>query len=147
MLARLRDGGARYVDRPHVRDIVAELLAGDPGVVQALLAEERSEPTSLAAVSAWLAPAGACFVGSARLERGDQLGPGLNELLADTSDVELREQLGDICERPRYRIDLFRRGRVVLDDDTRRALLLDLELVDLAGRRATDRPPDPRRRR
>ena len=91
-------------------------------------------------MSAWLAPAGASYVGSARLESGDEFGPGLAELLADTRDVELREQLRDICERPRYRIDLFRRGRVVLDDDTRRSFLLDLELVDLGdGERRTGR--------
>ncbi len=46
-----------------------------------------------------------------------------------------------------YRIDLFRRGEVLLDEATRRSLLLDLELVDLAAARATDRAPAPRRRR
>ena len=101
MLPRLRDGGAKFiVDRPHVRDIVDELVGGGPGVVEALLVEERSEPASLAAVSSWLAPAGACFVGSARLD-DDELGRPLSELLADTQDDELREQLRDIAERPR----------------------------------------------
>ena len=134
MLTRLRDGGARFVvERPQVRDIVDELLGGGPGVVEALLVEDRSEPTSLAAMSSWLAPAGACFVGSARLD-DDELGRPLSELLADTEDDELREQLRDIAERPVYRIDLFRRGEVLLDEATRRSLLLDLELVDLAGR-------------
>ena len=133
LLLRLRDGGAKFiVDRPHVRDIIDELVGGGPGVVEALLVEERSEPASLAAVSSWLAPAGACFVGSARLG-GAELGRPLSELLADTQDDELREQLRDITERPVYRIDLFRRGKVLLDEDRRRSLLLDLELVDLAG--------------
>ena len=118
MLTRLRDGGARYVTaRPHVRDLVEQLLAGPPGIVEALLLEDRSEAASLEAVSSWLAPAGACFVGSARLS-ADELGRPLAELLADTQDVELREQLRDIAERPPYRIDLFRRGRVSLDWET-----------------------------
>ena len=149
VLTRLRDGGARFmVDRPQVRVIVDELLGGGPGVVAALLVEDRSEPTSLAAMSSWLAPAGACFVGSARLD-DDELGRPLSELLADTEDDELREQLRDIAERPVYRIDLFRRGEVLLDEATRRSLLLDLELVDLArrerrtGRRLLDDGVDP----
>ena len=148
VLTRLRDGGARFiVDRPHVRDIVDELLGG--GARRRRGAARRGAfRTDLAGGGVVMARTRRCVLRRQRPPRRVTSSADRSPSCSPTPRTTSSESSSATSPSDRvYRIDLFRRGKVLLDEDTRQSLLLDLELVDLARRRATNRAPAPRRRR
>ena len=135
LLERLRAGGASYVaDRPAITALVELAESLDSDRFADVLLTEHLEPMAFADVAELLAPVGASFVSTARL--GDlemDADSPLHDLLADTQDEPLREAFRDLVTRPTFRIDMFRRGTAVPSAEATRAMLMELELVGLAG--------------
>jgi hypothetical protein len=136
LVRTLRLGGARHLsDRPWVASWLDELVKTEPSTIAAEYLRLPLRPISHAWLDEALAPMRPTFVGSARVT--DDLLAGvpehLVELIRNAASPLLREAYRDLANRPKERLDIFRRATATLGERERRDALDDVVLHDLTG--------------